>query len=95
MLKHAVYGLLLALAASVSFASAQETFDGRSFSGIKADFKAVAVVAHVKIKRVELIASDLNPLYRVEGETRETFKGKTKRGESSIQSSTRKFTRRE
>jgi hypothetical protein len=82
MLKHVIYNLLLILAVGVSAASAQETFNGRSFSGIKADYKSVLVVAHVKIKNIELAASELNPLYRVESETVEAFKGKLKKGES-------------
>lgn len=82
ILKHALYSLLLIIAVSVSAASAQETFDGRSLAGIKADFKSVGAVVHVKIKNIELVNSDLNPLYRVESETLETFKGKTKKGES-------------
>jgi hypothetical protein len=82
MLKHAIYSLLLIITVSFSVAYAQETFDGRTLSGIKADYKSVGVVAHVKIKNIELADSDLNRLYRVESETIETFKGKTKKGES-------------
>lgn len=84
MLKHAFYSLLLIFAVGISTASAQAEFDGRALSGIKADYKAVAVVAHVKIKNIEFVAADLNQIYRVESETIETFKGKTKKGESLI-----------
>jgi hypothetical protein len=82
MLKHAIYTLLLIIAVSFSAASAQETFDGRTLSGIKSDYKSVGIVVHVKIKNIELANSELNQLYRVEGETIETFKGNTKKGES-------------
>ena len=84
MLKHAVCSLLLIFAVGIAAAFAQGNFDGRTLSGIKADYKSVGVVAHVKIKNIELVASDLNPLYRVESETLETFKGKAKKGTSLI-----------
>ncbi|HLM60375.1 MAG TPA: hypothetical protein VK308_06210 [Pyrinomonadaceae bacterium] len=84
MLKHIGYSLLLIFAVSISAVQAQEDFNGRSLSGIKADFKSVGMVAHVKIKSIEPAASELNPLYRVESETLETFKGKAKKGESLI-----------
>lgn len=84
MLKHYVYSLLLMLLVSFSAASAQETFDGRSLSSIKADYKAVAAVAHVKITSVQLAANDLNSIYLVESKTLEIFKSKFKKGESLI-----------
>lgn len=62
--------------------NAQESFGGRDFSGIKADFKAVAAVARVKINRIELAAEAAHPLYKVEGVVVETFKGKTKKGQN-------------
>lgn len=63
-------------------AGAQESYSGRDFSGIKADFKTVGAVVHVKIKTVELAAEGAHSLYKVESEVVETFKGKTKKGQT-------------
>lgn len=63
-------------------AGAQESFGGRDFSGIKADFKTVGAVVLVKIKAVELAAEAAHPLYKVESEIVETFKGKTKKNQT-------------
>lgn len=63
-------------------ADAQESFGGRDFSGIKADFKAVGAVVHVKIKTIELAAEAAHPLYKVESEVVETFKGKIGKGKA-------------
>jgi hypothetical protein len=62
---------------TVQTVDAVQTFGGRHLSGIKADFKSVAVVALVEIENIELAASDLASVYRVESKTLETFKGKT------------------
>jgi hypothetical protein len=62
--------------------SAQENYGGRAFSGIKADFKTVGAVVHVKINRIELAAEAVHPLYKVESEVIETFKGKTKKNQT-------------
>ena len=63
-------------------AGAQESYSGRDFSGIKADFKTVGAVVHVKIKTVELAAEGAHSLYKVESEVVETFNGKTKKGQT-------------
>lgn len=63
-------------------AGAQESYSGRDFSGIKADFKTVGAVVHVKIKTVELAAEGAHSLYKVESEVVETFKGKTRKGQT-------------
>jgi hypothetical protein len=65
-------------------AKAQDGFDGRSFGGIKKDYKLVNPVAHVKIKNIQFAAPDLYPLYIVESEIVESFKGKTKKGQSFV-----------
>lgn len=61
-------------------ASAQADFDGRSLDGIKADYRAVGAVAHVKITKISLAAKGIHSLYAVESKLIETFKGKVKKG---------------
>ena len=76
--------LLSALFFAVLFcvgANAQESFDGRALAGIKKDYKSVGAVAHVKIKNIKLAADDIHPLYAVESEIVETFKGRIKKSE--------------
>lgn len=60
-------------------AIAQEDFGGRSFDGIKGDYKSVGAVAHVKITKISLAAKGAHSLYAVESELIETFKGKIKK----------------
>jgi hypothetical protein len=51
----------------------------RAFSALKSDYKQVQIVALVKIKSVEFAAPDVHPLYAVQSEIIEPFKGKIKR----------------
>lgn len=60
--------------------NAQESYGGRSLSGVKSDFKAVGAVARVKIISIDLAADAGHPLYKVESEVIETFKGKMAKG---------------
>lgn len=60
-------------------ASAQTDFNGRSLDGIKADYKAVGGVAHVKITKISLADRAMHSLYVVESELVETFKGRFKK----------------
>lgn len=60
-------------------AAAQADFDGRSLDGIKADYKSVGAVAHVKITKISLAAKAGHSLYAVESQLIETFKGKVKK----------------
>lgn len=68
--------VLLMIALLGATTMAQEEFDGRSFDGIKQDFKAVNAAAHVKIKNIQLSVRDMLSLYEVESEVIEVFKGK-------------------
>ena len=61
-------------------AYAQENFGGRELSGIKADFKAVRSVVHVRIKSIKLAADVGHSLYKVESQVIESFKGNAKKG---------------
>lgn len=71
--------ITLLFIALFSFGSyAQTDFDGRSLDGIRADYKAVGAVAHVKITKISLVARAAHSLYVVESELIETFKGKFK-----------------
>lgn len=71
--------LLLALFGIVANAQ-QSDFGGRSIDGIASDYRQVGVVAHVRIKDIKLAAPDIHPLYAVESETVEIFKGEIKKG---------------
>ncbi len=62
--------------------NAQDSFNGRSFAGIKKDYNQVGIVAHVKIKDIQFAATDVHPLYKVESEILESFKGRVKKGQS-------------
>ena len=73
-------GILLFVGLFSLAGNAQESFNGRSFSGIKNDYNSVGMVAHVKIKEIKLAASDIHPLYAVESEIVETFKGAAQKG---------------
>lgn len=63
-------------------ANAQNSFNGRDFAGIKKDYNQVGIVAHVKIKSIKFAAPDVHPLYVVESEIIELFKGKVKKAQS-------------
>jgi len=70
---------LLFIALFTFGATAQEDFGGRSFDGIKGDYKSVGAVAHVKITKISLAVKGAHSLYAVESELIETFKGKIKK----------------
>lgn len=70
---------LLLIALFAFAAAAQEDFGGRSLDGIKADYKSVEAVAHVKITKISLAAKGAHSLYAVQSELVETFKGKVKK----------------
>ena len=61
--------------------NAQDKFSGRDFAGIKNDFNQVGIVARVKIKDIQLAASDTDSLYKVESKIIESFKGSVKTGQ--------------
>jgi hypothetical protein len=54
----------------------------RPFSGLKGDYKQVQIVARVKIKSIKYAAPDVYPLYVVQSEIIESYKGKIKRGQT-------------
>jgi hypothetical protein len=75
-MKTKLSGILFLVALFALGAHAQKEFDGRSLDGIKQDFKSVGAVAHVKILNIKFAADDIHPLYAVESEVIEIFKGK-------------------
>lgn len=83
-MKTKLLGILFLVAFFAFGANAQNEFDGRSLDGIKQDFKAVGAVARVKITNVKLAAEDIHPLYAVESEIVEIFKGKIKKRKSFV-----------
>lgn len=50
-------------------------------SRLKGDYNQVAIVAHVKIKNIRFAADDIHPLYVVDSEIVEPFKGRMRRGQ--------------
>jgi hypothetical protein len=54
----------------------------RPFSELKSDYQQVQIVAYVKIKSIKYAAPDVYPLYVVQSEIIEPFKGKIKRGQT-------------
>lgn len=73
---------LLLLFACLS-ASAQEGEDSYpSFDQLRADYRQVAVVAHVKVKSVRLAAAGAHSLYELQSEAVEPLKGRLRRGQA-------------
>ena len=72
---------LLLLSACLG-AAAQEGRDVYpSFDQLRADYKQVAVVAHVRVKSVTFAATDVHPLYVLQSEVVEPLKGRIRRGQ--------------
>jgi hypothetical protein len=76
--------LLLAiqiLTVLVLSAYAQDDPYTQRFSQVKRDYNQVGIVAHVKINSIKFAAADVHPLYVVQSEVIEAFKGRIKRGQ--------------
>lgn len=76
----AIY-ILIAFGLSVY---AQDNSSTRPLSQLRNDYNQVGIVAHLKIKSIKLAAEDIHPLYVVESEIIEPFKGKIKRGQQLV-----------
>ncbi len=61
-------------------AFAQEDWDNPPLSRLRSDYNQVGIVARVKVKSVEFAAPDIHPLYLLQSEVVEAFKGNVKRG---------------
>jgi hypothetical protein len=63
--------------------SAQDDDDWPSLSYLRSDYKAVAVVAHVRVKEAEITNRIVGyENWRIRGEVVESFKGKFKKGDA-------------
>jgi hypothetical protein len=63
-------------------APAQESGDSPPLSSLKSDYSQVGIVARVKVKSVKFAAPSVHPLYLLQSEIIEPFKGKIKRGQA-------------
>jgi hypothetical protein len=79
-MKRQIRAIYILIAFSLS-AFAQSNSDTRPLSQLKNDYNQVAIVAHLKIRSIKFAAQDVHPLYVVQGEVIEPFKGKLKRGQ--------------
>jgi len=75
-----IFLVLLVLPVCVA---AQDDEDWPSLSYLRSDYKAVAVVAHVRIKEAEITNRIVGyENWRIRGEVIESFKGKLKKGDA-------------
>lgn len=74
--------LFVVLAASVSVV-AQDDDDWPPLSYLRSDYKAVVVVAHIRVKEAEITNQIVGyENWRIRGEVIESFKGKFKKGDA-------------
>jgi hypothetical protein len=75
--------ILLVLFVAPVCASAQDDDDWPPLSYLRSDYKAVAVVVHVRIKEAEVTNRIIGyENWRIRGEVIESFKGKFKKGDA-------------
>jgi hypothetical protein len=75
--------ILLVLLVAPVCASAQDDEEWPSLSYLRSDYKAVAVVAHIRIKEAEITNRIVGyENWRIRAEVIESFKGKFKKGDS-------------
>src|SRR5690349_15745551 len=75
--------ILLLVAVLPVCVSAQDDEEWPSLSYLRSDYKAVAVVAHVRIKEAEITNRIIGyENWRIRGEVIESFKGKFKKGDA-------------
>ncbi|MDT4967102.1 MAG: hypothetical protein QOJ64_1839 [Acidobacteriota bacterium] len=79
-MKNLILAVLILVVSSVG-ALAQADPNTGPLSQLKSDYNQVGIVAHVKITSIKFAAEDVHPLYVVQSEIIEPFKGKIKRGQ--------------
>jgi hypothetical protein len=79
-MKNLILTVFILVASGVG-ALAQENPNTEPLSQLKSDYNQANIVAHVKVKSIKFAAQDVHPLYVVQSEIIEPFKGKIKRGQ--------------